>query len=473
MKRSLRAFALLLCAVLAAAFFAGCNLVEVDDSKDLNQTVATVNGEKITLRDFQSLHDYYAQLYYYYGYDITADTENYNEFKKNLLTSLVNEHVLRQKAAELGFTNLSEEDLAEVDESFLADYARYLETFREQAESDKLNDPAANVDARMDELARAQLAENGQGYDETYYQYVIDKAVDNLRQSIYDTVTITDDQVKAYYDEELANQKAAVDKDPTAYEGYAKGQEDAPALFVPEGYRYATHILVKFEGLDKAVDARIAEIKTRQDEIASRKEEIDAETAALDTAASDYQTKLSALNSEKDQLTAEGDTLTAEYDGLVAQRKAACLEKAEGIVAQLDSGKVWEELSKQFNEDDGTKEDGPYFETGYLVGPKTTAYYQSFTDEAMNLTEIGQYSKVPVESGYGYHILMLKSIVTPGEVPFETVKEELHDVVLTKKQQDKWYATQEEWVAAADVVKYEDRAGITAGTATPAPTAKD
>ena len=48
MKKSFRAFALLLCAVLAAAFFAGCTLVEVDDSEDLNQTVATVNGEKIT-----------------------------------------------------------------------------------------------------------------------------------------------------------------------------------------------------------------------------------------------------------------------------------------------------------------------------------------------------------------------------------------------------------------------------------------
>ncbi len=473
MKKSFRAFALLLCAVLAAAFFAGCTLVEVDDSEDLNQTVATVNGEKITLGDFQSLHDYYAELYYYYGYDITADTENYNEFKKNLLTSLVNEHVLRQKAAELGFTNLSEADLAEVNETFLADYANYLENFREQAESDKLNDASVDVNVRMDELARAQLAENGQDYDETYYQYVIDKAVGNLQQSIYDTVTVTDDQVKAYYDEELASQKAAVAEDPTIYESYVEGYEDAPALFAPEGYRYATHILVKFEGLDEAADARITEIETRQDEIADREEEIDSEIAALDTAASDYQTKLSALNSEKDGLIAEGDTLTAEYDGLVAQRKAACLEKAAGIVAQLDSGKVWEELSKQFNEDDGTKEGGSNFETGYLVGPKTTTYYQNFTDEAMTLTEIGQYSKVPVESGYGYHILMLKSIVTPGEVPFETAKEELNAVVLADKQQDKWYETQEEWVAAADVVKYEDRAGITAGTATPAPTAEE
>ncbi|MGI6151930.1 MAG: SurA N-terminal domain-containing protein [Christensenellales bacterium] len=460
MKKGFRAVALLLCAVFAAAFFAGCNLVEADDTPDLNQTVATVNGVTITLGEFQNLHDYYTQLYYFYGYDITSDEENYNEFKKNLLTSLVNEYVLRQKAEELGFTDLSEEDLAEVNESFLADYADYMESFREQAESDNLNDPSIDVDARMDELARAQLEENGQSYDETYYQYVMDRAIANLRQSIFDAVTITDDEVKAYYDEELKNQKEAIAEDPTAYEGFANGDAGVPALFAPEGYRYATHILVKFEGMDETIDNRIGEIEDRQAEIEDRLEEIESEISALDTAASDYQTKLSALNTEKDQLTAEKDALTAEYDGLVEQRKAACLQKATDIIAQLDAGKLWDELASRYNEDDGTKEDGPYFETGYLVGPKTTAYYQSFTDEAMTLTEIGQYSRVPVETGYGYHILMLKSIVTPGEVPYETVKDELYELVLNERQQEKWLATQEEWVAAADIVKYEDRVGI-------------
>lgn len=446
MKKGFRAVALLLCAVLAAAFFAGCNLVEVDDTPDLNQAVATVNGKDITLREYQNLHDYYTQLYMYYGYDITADEENYNEFKKNLLTSLVNEYVLRQKAEELGFTNLSAEDLAEVDEAFLADYADYKETFREQAESDQKNDPSVDVEARMDELARAQLDENGQSYDETYQQYIMDKAIANLRQSIYDEVTVTEDEIKAYYDEELANQKEAIAEDPTAYESYADGYAGVPALFAPEGYRYATHILVKFEGMDEALDARIEEIEERL-------EEIESEIEALDASASDYETKLSALNTEK-------DTLTAEKTGLEEQRKAACLAKANDIIAQLDAGKLWEDLASRFNEDEGTMEGGPYYETGYLVGPKTTSYYQTFTDEAMNLTEVGQYSKVPAETGYGYHILMLKSIVTPGEVPFENVKEELRELVLSEKQEEKWLATQDEWIAAADVKKYEDRVGI-------------
>jgi|GEM_PF-1627329 len=464
MKKGFRAVALLLCAVLAAAFFAGCNLVEVDDSPDLDMVVATVNGQDITYADYLNLHDYYTQLYYYYGYDITSDEENYNAFKRNLLTSLVNEYVLRQKAEELGFTNLSDEDMAEVNETFLADYASYMEQFREQAESDHLNDPSIDVDARMDELARAELEKNGQSYDKTYYQYIMDRAIANLRQSVYDQVTVTEDEVKAYYDEQLASQKEAIAEDPTAYEDYANGYADVPALFVPEGYRYATHILVKFEGLDEELDNRIGEIEDRKAEIEDRLEEIESEIKALDTSASDYQTRLSALNAEKDELNAENDTLTAEYDNLVAQRKAAALARAQEAIALLDSGKPWDEISGRFNDDEGTKEGGLYAETGYLVGPKTTAYYQTFTDEAMNLTEVGQYSKTPVETGYGYHILMLKSLVTPGEVPFENVKDELHDLVLTEKQNEKWQATQEEWVAAAEVKKYEDRVGIAPDT---------
>jgi len=44
------------------------------------------------------------------------------------------------------------------------------------------------------------------------------------------------------------------------------------------------------------------------------------------------------------------------------------------------------------------------------------------------------------------------------------VKDELHDLVLTEKQNEKWQATQEEWVAAAEVKKYEDRVGIAPDT---------
>lgn len=461
MKKGFRAVALALCAVMAAAFFAGCNLVEVDDTPDLNKVVATVNGQDITYAEYQNLHDYYTQLYMYYGYDITADAENYNEFKKNLLTSLVNEFVVRQKAEELGFTNLSDEDMAEVNDAFLADYASYMENFREQAESDNLNDPSIDVDARMDELARAELEKNGQSYDKTYYQYILDRAIANLQQSIYDQVTITEDEIRAYYDEELASQKEAIAEDPTAYEDYAEGYSGVPALFVPEGYRYATHILVKFEGLDETIDNRIGEIEDRQAEIEDRLEEIESEIEALNSTAADYQTRLDALNAEKDQLNAENDTLTAEYDNLVAQRKAAALARAQEVIAQLDAGKPWEELAGRYNDDTGTQEGGLYYETGYLVGPQTKTYYQTFTDEAMTLTQVGQYSKTPVETGYGYHILMLKSIVTPGEVPFETVKDSLHELVLSEKQSEKWKATQEEWIAAANIVKYEDRVGIT------------
>jgi len=457
MKKTLRAIALLLCAMLVLTFF-GCSLVEVDDSVDESQAVATVNGVDITYADYMSVHDYYIALYQQYGYDITSNADYYTQYISDVLESLINEEVLRQKAEDLGFTNLSAEDLSEVNSDFLTQYAEFKETFREQAESDHTNDATVDVDARMEELARASLEENGSSYDETYYTlFVVPKAIENLEASIEDTVTITDDDVKSYYDDQLAAQKEAIDADPTAYESYAEGYEDAPALYAPEGYRYVTHILVKFEGKDTDADSRITEIETRQTEISDRLSEIETETSALDTTASDYQTSLDALNTEKDELNTENDSLTTEYNQLIDKRKAACYALAQDVVAQLDAGKSWDELATQYNEDTGTQEDGAYYTTGYLVGPKSSSYEQNFTDAAVALANVGEYSKTPVETSYGYHILMLKSVVTAGEVPYDTVKDTLHDLVLTNKKSDVWGQQQEDWVAAATVERFEDR----------------
>ena len=116
----------ILCLALAAAMcltFAACSLQEE------KQPLATVNGTVISDEDYQYLYDYYVTMFSYYGYDVTADTENFDSFKTDLLDTLIQDEVILQKAEELGFMVSTDEVLADAEEEFEASYVEYLDYY--------------------------------------------------------------------------------------------------------------------------------------------------------------------------------------------------------------------------------------------------------------------------------------------------------------------------------------------------------
>ena len=104
--------------MLLAAVFAlsGCNLIGHDDGLDRQQTVASVDGEKITKGewlDYRSqLAAYYQQMYQQYGISANVKPE---DFSDDALEQLIQEKVLTGKMTELGIRPLSEEDQASVE----------------------------------------------------------------------------------------------------------------------------------------------------------------------------------------------------------------------------------------------------------------------------------------------------------------------------------------------------------------------
>lgn len=74
-------------------------------------------------------------------------------------------------------------------------------------------------------------------------------------------------------------------------------------------------------------------------------------------------------------------------------------KKAEEIIKELDNGAKFSDLAKKYSKDEASAKNGGdlgYFNRGQMV--------QAFEDAAVEL-ETGKYSKTPVKTTYGYHII--------------------------------------------------------------------
>lgn len=121
------------------------------------------------------------------------------------------------------------------------------------------------------------------------------------------------------------------------------------------------------------------------------------------------------------QLKAEYDVIktnlgTTEYKArhiLVADE-----EEAKGIIAKLDKGEKFSELAK-VSKDPGSKDKG-----GELGWSSPNSYVKPF-GEALAKLKKNEYTKTPVKSDFGYHIIMLEDSRPANPPPFEQVKQQM------------------------------------------------
>ncbi len=103
-------------------------------------------------------------------------------------------------------------------------------------------------------------------------------------------------------------------------------------------------------------------------------------------------------------------------------------KKAEEIITKLKNGEKFEDLAKEYSEDDGTKENGGdlgYFPKGQMV--------DEFEDAVVKL-KVDEYTKEPVKSTYGYHIILKTGEKEKPEL--KSVKDEIIDSLVSKKLSD-------------------------------------
>ncbi len=123
---------------------------------------------------------------------------------------------------------------------------------------------------------------------------------------------------------------------------------------------------------------------------------------------------------------------------------AEAKQLAQDVIGQLQQGKDFSQLAGEKSEDSGTKVDG-----GLYTFSKGQAVPE-FEEAAFALKD-GEYTKSPVKTDYGYHVILREKLI-PAQTPsFEEVKSELAEQMNEEAKQTKFSQFMEEAKNNADI----------------------
>ena len=137
------------------------------------------------------------------------------------------------------------------------------------------------------------------------------------------------------------------------------------------------------------------------------------------------------------------EEITAEYEKIKAaqggtDRKEYCAahillkdeKQANAVLAQINkaNGKNFAQLAKAKSEDTGSKKLG-----GDLDWSDGSNYVKEFSDAMMKLNK-GEWTKKPVKTKFGYHIILLEDVRPVQFPPLEQVKDRISQQMLAQKR---------------------------------------
>lgn len=361
------------------------------DAYDPDAIAAEFDGGTVTVgeaaEEYQMIASYYEML----GMDIQQYAE---ETKREILNGLVEEKLLESKAKEYGVYELSDERRAALEEQVRQEYEEnlsYYMAFRSE-------------EGKSEEEVRSEtegyLQENGLSYEEMLQSAEQEAWRDGLYEYVTRDMTIGDDQLRAFYDEQLTSMEMTYSASYEEYE--ADCDAGRTVVWNPEGVRRVQAILIDF-------DAEQAE-----------------EYANL-------QAELAAGN------TQNMDQIDALYQSLMPRAQEAANRLAQGE----DFGALMEEY-------------GGTGEQGMCISAKSVMYGDAVRDAAMALANIGDVSE-PVQADAGIYILRYASDVQSGPVPYEEVAEKLRTDYEEELKFSQYNETVNGWMEAANVRYYIDR----------------
>ena len=390
------------------------------NDNDLMEGMLDYTGESIVVAEFdggQVTSDEVIEPYndalaaQVFGFSDASDVAG--DTLTSVIQSLVADKICYQKAESLGLTELSDADLAALNETA----QKYFE--------DQLNfyAPSVNTDGMSEDEARAAVEsyltnDLGVTVESLLEELKADYWRDKLYHETVKDVTVTDAELQAAYDQLLAEQKEQFTQFPSDYSfTVMTGQ---PVVYNLEGYRRVKHILLTFDS----------------SETASQVSELTAQIAALNP-----ETDLDRIT----ELQAQLDVLYADLES-----RAAAIEQ------ELAAGADFDELLSKYGQDEGMDYE-PAKSQGYYISANSADLYSAdFVEGCMMLESIGQIS-TPVRSTSGVHIIKYIGDVPSGEVPLSDVRDALVSEVLSQKQDDYYAAQEAQWLSSANPHYYPER----------------
>ncbi len=211
----------------------------------------------------------------------------------------------------------------------------------------------------------------------------------------------TDDDAKSYAESQLKSYKKS-------YESYGK---DFSSALTSAGY----------SGEDEFKEALILEYKKKvvtENYVKDQLTDSEIQTYYDNKIFGDIEAKHILISpNTNDNMTDEEKT--------AAEKKAK--KEAQKIIKNLNNGEDFEKLAKKYSDDKGTAS----------KGGKLTVTYGSVVDEFWNATnelKDGEYSKTPVKSDYGYHIIY--RIKQKSKPALKKVKSDIIDKLVEEKTND-------------------------------------
>ena len=377
---------------------------DVQEAADENPVLFTVGEHAFTLNEVNdTLLDMYANSYV----GSMADYDTAIEY-------LVQMEIIKNKIAELGLDQYT----AEEEEAFAAEA---------QTQWDEAIQTYIDYFLTEDtEEAKKQIVIDAENYYAAYgfsKEVLIEQAKwnDALEKLQKQSVSVTEEEVKASFDSYVEQYKSMFEGNVPMYE-YYQYYNGTEMLYTPEGYRGIIHILLTVD------DALLEAYNTAK---ATLEEQHAAEELA-----------------EGVEPVTEEDVLAA-YAAIIATRQA----EIDDIYAKLEQGETFESLIALYGTDPGM-EDSETLANGYAVHKDSIIYDPVFTTAAFSdkMQQVGDVSD-PVVGMYGIHILKYHRDIPAGGVELSA---ELHDTLESSMISEKFAAKLGEW--AEGVVVYNQEA---------------
>ena len=462
-------FALLLCALMilstagclekaekaetqpAAVVTATADAGEPVDTSEADALPAFTLGDfTVTVGEVRSSYNTIVEYMGYYGLTAPTTAEEIQQYRDMIIEDLLTAKVLPWKAQQMGI-ELSEEKKVEVArevEELIAEYAGdYLEDAKAELGEDA---GAAELALKAREILEKDVADYfgypfSQWLDELTASYE-EKAVTELVQDRFNEgVSVTEEQARAWFDGELANQKESFEEDYTnfksQYGAYRDGESSVPALYTPEGFGRMQVISFNVNDADSAAYAANELEMTN----------LEAEYGKLILRGQD--------EARQAEILARYGELKSQNDGMFQ----AILENAQKARADVLEGMDMRDAYDKYADLTGVVGYHNYAD-GYVIfytKAQDADWSEQVWTAACALQE-GEVSEL-LQVGDAYYLVKRLSDLPAGTASFEDDAEAYTAAALAEQQQKEWDAVQADWLSEARnaAVFYEENyAGV-------------
>lgn len=449
-------------ALILIVTLSGCNLIRVDPEytakqealkaaeeqaafeADMATVVATYEGGTITNGDIineftaQNNNAYYMKyLMYSWGLSQSMDMtkEEYETLQRDTIQNIAKEKILYAKAAQMGVsTEFTDEDMPEL-----------------QIEADKIYQSALNNFAMMG-YSESMVQSVGYTPEDCIRLAKISKIEQRMLDIVNVDTSVSDEEARAEYDAQLAEQISASDTDPSALEADVLG--GAVALFYPENYRYVKHILLMPSDTTLTTQLRTlsSEINTLNTEIKALDEQLsalDGESAPDESTPDEAEPTAEELTAQRDEKAKQAQDKQTQHDDIQAAIWADIQPTLDEVNAKIQAGEPIDALIEEYTQDPGSRNE-PIKTTGYLIYANSSMWDPVFLEAAIAIQNVGEYAQ-PVLGASGVHIIKYEAEALAGQVAFEDVRERLLDKLLNEKRNEIYTQARDLWIEEANL----------------------